>query len=215
MLNQRIHLLNCLRLIFNFLFTFSARSGTCMYDNQNNISRWTAFCEGDQAAFLHLYEEHYNLLYVWAHRWVQQDPAWIQDQLQDFFVYLWEHRQNLSRDVKPRSYLLTAFKRHLFHYAAKERLQPRPIEDLDLPDFDTALADAEFFTEQFGKVEQAMQSLSPAQKEVVELRYLKNLSLQEIADQKKASLRTVYNLMHRALVHLKSELLKKKFLFMW
>lgn len=60
-----------------------------------------------------------------------------------------------------------------------------------------------------------MGALSPAQKEVVELRYMQNMSLQEIADHKKASLRTVYNLMHRALVHLKTELLKKKFLFMW
>lgn len=186
-----------------------------MSDNQNDTVRWAAFCEGDQAAFLHLYEEQYNLLYVWAHRWVQQDTAWIKDQLHDFFIYLWEHRHNLSRDIKVKSYLLTSFKRHLINQATKERLLLKPADELELPDLGTTAGDIETFTEQFGKVQKAMRSLSPAQKEVVELRYLQNMSLQEIADQKKTSLRTVYNLMHRALVHLKSELLKKKFLFTW
>ena len=180
----------------------------------NHSTSWISFCEGDKSAFLQLYEEHYNLLFVWGGRWVARDAEWIKDQLHDFFLYLWEHRSNLSREINVRSYLLTAFKRHLIHGISKNRIVLSAAEELELPG-DAASEEADHFTEQFGKVARAMQQLSPAQKEVVELRYLQNMSLQEIADHKKASLRTVYNLMHRALVHLKTALLKKKFLFMW
>ncbi|WP_127124726.1 hypothetical protein [Pseudoflavitalea rhizosphaerae] len=48
-----------------------------MTANLYDTTRWAAFCEGDHAAFLALYKEHYNLLYIWAHRWVQQDTEWI------------------------------------------------------------------------------------------------------------------------------------------
>lgn len=179
-----------------------------------HTAQWVSFCEGDQTAFLQLYEEHYNLLFVWGGRWVKQDAEWIKDQLHDFFLYLWEHRTNLSREINVRSYLLTAFKRHLIHGLSKNKLVTGTPDMTELPAQSDA-GEAELFTEQFGKVERALQLLSPAQKEVVELRYLQNMSLQEIADHKNASLRTVYNLMHRALVHLKNELLKKKFLFTW
>ncbi|NML22250.1 sigma-70 family RNA polymerase sigma factor [Pseudoflavitalea sp. G-6-1-2] len=179
-----------------------------------HTAQWVSFCEGDQTAFLQLYEAHYNLLFVWGGRWVKQDGEWIKDQLHDFFLYLWEHRSNLSRDINVRSYLLTAFKRHLIHGLSKNKLVMSPAETLDLPAQSDA-GETELFTEQFGKVERAMQLLSPAQKEVVQLRYMQNMSLQEIANHKKASLRTVYNLMHRALVHLKTELLKKNFFYLW
>lgn len=185
-----------------------------MIPNHFDTTHWAAFCEGDQAAFLSLYEGHYDLLYVWAHRWVQEDTEWIRDQLHDFFIYLWEHRQGLAREINIRSYLLTSFKRYLINNASKNRLLLKPAADLELPGEDGHEA-ADSFSEQFGKVQRAMEVLSPAQKEVVELRYMQNMSLQEIAYHKKASLRTVYNLMHRALVHLKNELVKKKFLFMW
>lgn len=65
-----------------------------MTANLYDTTRWAAFCEGDQAAYLALYEEHHNLLFIWAHRWAQQDTEWIRDQLHDFFIYLWEHRSN-------------------------------------------------------------------------------------------------------------------------
>ncbi|MBO9632055.1 MAG: sigma-70 family RNA polymerase sigma factor [Chitinophagaceae bacterium] len=181
---------------------------------QFDTKQWAAFCEGDQSAFLTLYEGHYNLLYIWAHRWIEQDTEWIRDQLHDFFIYLWEHRQNLARDINTRSYLLTSFKRYLINNAAKNKLLLKPAVDLELPAEDDA-SEMEAFTEQFSKVQRAMDGLSPAQKEVVELRYMQNMSLQEIADHKRSSLRTVYNLMHRALIQLKNELLKKNFLFMW
>ena len=106
---------------------------------------------------------------------------WIKDQLQDFFVYLWEHRSNLSRDVNTRSYLLTAFKQ-LINNAAKKNLLLKPVSDLEWHAAVEQDADAESFTEQFGKVQKAIGALSPAQKEVVELRYIQNMSLQEIAD---------------------------------
>lgn len=184
---------------------------------QEPDKNWLAFCEGDQSAFLNVYDLYYTLLFTWGCKWLPENHELVKDTLHDFFIYLWDKRERLSKNINTQSYLLTSFKRRLLYsQSIQKRLTDRSDEDLyTIPaDNDEQLA-AELFAERFANIQRALDLLPPAQREVIELRYLENKSFEEIAAIKQSSVRTVYNLMHRALATLREEAQKKNFIFLW
>lgn len=174
---------------------------------------WIKFCDGEQSAFRELYDQYYSRMFVWGCKWLDGEPAFVKDQLHDFFIYLWEKRANLSVDIQVSAYLLTAFKRRLIEQWGRQKKLKDITAMIDLS-ADTG-EEAENFTIRFNRIQQALQTLTPAQREVIELRFLQNMSLQQIADAKNTSLRTVYNLTHRAIAQLRQEVGKKNIFFLW
>lgn len=181
-----------------------------MFDERDT---WMKFCAGEQAAFRELYDQYYSRLFVWGCKWLDGDVAFVKDQLHDFFIYLWEKRSNLSQDIQVSAYLLTAFKRRLIEQWGKQQKLTDVSSMIYLPETDQE--DADLFASQFSRIQAALANLTPAQREVIELRFLQHLSLQEIADLKNTSLRTVYNLTHRAISQLRQDVGKKNILFLW
>jgi RNA polymerase sigma factor (sigma-70 family) len=181
-----------------------------MFDERNT---WMKFCDGEQSAFRELYDQYYSRLFVWGCKWLDGDTAFVKDQLHDFFIYLWEKRTGLSRDINVSSYLLTSFKRRLIETWGRQKKLKDISSLIDLSaDEGEDIAD---FTARFDLVRQVLATLTPAQREVIELRFLQNMSLQQIADAKNTSLRTVYNLTHRAIIQLRQQLGKKNIFFLW
>lgn len=184
--------------------------------SHNDAGLWKSFCAGDEESFIKLYEQYYNAFFVWGCKWLGGEQDFVKDQLHDFFIYIWERRDKLSLDINVKAYLLTSFRRQLFYHWKKHKKIESASEFSDFPESDEAeLLQAELVMEQFSKLEKALTLLSPAQKEVVELRFLQNKSLQEIADLKNTTIRTTYNLLHRGLSKLRSEINEKKFLWLW
>lgn len=164
---------------------------------------WARFCEGEKEAFRELYDHFYTRMFVWGCKWLKGEEAFVRDTLHDFFIYLWERRIHLSQPAKLSAYLLTSFKRRLTDGWNKQ-LQPSGIDQLaDMSE--EGIAEAEAFSAQFALVAQALANLSPAQREVIELRYLSGLSPEQIAARKNTSLRTVYNLLHRGITQLRRQ----------
>ncbi|MBV7529628.1 RNA polymerase sigma factor [Chitinophaga sp. sic0106] len=180
---------------------------------QEDASIWRSFCEGDESSFRDLYSKYYSYLFVWGCKWLDGEAAFVKDSLHDFFIYLWEKKGNLSREVHVSRYLLTSFKRRLIEQWGKER---RLTDIADLIDVsEEADRELELFDARYALIQSALQSLTPSQREVIELRFVHHKSLQEIATLKKASLRTVYNLTHRAIAQLRAAVGKKNILFLW
>lgn len=177
---------------------------------------WKSFCAGDEKSLVALYEQYYSPFFVWGCKWLGGEADFVKDQLQDFFIYIWEKREKLSPEINVKAYLLTSFRRQLI-YQWKKYQKTKPTEELakSLDFYDSELLDPELITAQFSKLEKALVLLSPAQREVVELRFLENKSMQEIADHKNTSIRTVYNLLHRGINKLRSEINEKNFLWLW
>ncbi|MGO4290678.1 RNA polymerase sigma factor [Chitinophaga sp. RAB17] len=182
-------------------------------DMPDERDTWMKFCGGEQAAFRELYDKYYSRMFVWGCKWLGGETAFVKDHLHDFFIYLWEKRENLSLDINVSAYLLTAFKRRLIEQWGRQKKLTDITAMIDLS-ADTG-EDTDIFTAQFNRIQQALQTLTPAQREVIELRFLQNMSLQQIADAKNTSLRTVYNLTHRAIVQLRQEVGKKNIFFLW
>lgn len=172
-----------------------------MSDSDKEV--WVQFCQGSSGAFRELYNQYYSLLFTWGCKWVNNEPDFVRDVLHDFFIYLWEKKKGLAADIHVANYLLTSFRRNLFDRYKKEKKKSN-IALNHLPHDDDS--DIEHFKTQYNRVLKAFSILTPAQREVIELRYFQGFSLQQIADQKNTSLRTVYNLMYRAIAQLKKEL---------
>lgn len=187
-----------------------------MNQDSTEAERWISFCDGDEDALVSLYERYYSMFFVWGCKWLAGEEDFVKDQLHDFFLYIWESRDKLSRDINVKAYLLTSFRRRLL-YQWKKHQRLTTIEQMGetFENNEAELLDAEAISEQFSRLEKALTLLSPAQREVVELRFLQSKSLQEIADMKKTSLRTVYNLLHRGISKLRSEINEKNFLWLW
>lgn len=177
---------------------------------------WRSFCADNEQSFVDLYERYYNTFFVWGCKWLGGEHDFVKDQLHDFFIYIWERRDKLALDVNVKAYLLTSFRRQLFYQWKKSKKIESTSEFTDFAETDDSeRLQAELITEQFSKLEKALTLLSPAQREVVELRFLQNKSLQEIADLKNTTIRTTYNLLHRGMTKLRSEINEKKFLWLW
>lgn len=177
---------------------------------------WKSFCAGNEQSFVELYEKYYNTFFVWGCKWLGAEHEFVKDQLHDFFIYIWERRAKLSLEINVKAYLLTSFRRQLIYQWNKVKKFESTSELVDSPEIEESeLLEAEVITEQFSRLEKALTLLSPAQREVVELRFLQNKSLQEIADLKKTTLRTTYNLLHRGMTRLRAEINEKKFLWLW
>lgn len=174
---------------------------------------WVRFCAGDKGAFRELYDRHYTRMFVWGCKWLKGEEAFVRDTLHDFFIYLWERRSRLTPPANLSAYLLTSFKRRLLDSREKEHL---PADIAGLPDVgDEGLAEAEAFSARFALVAGALATLSPAQREVIELRYLQGMTPEQIAAYKKSSLRTVYNLMHRGIAELRRQVGKQQWMLFW
>lgn len=177
---------------------------------------WRSFCAGNEKSFVDLYEQYYSTFFIWGCKWLGGEHDFVRDQLHDFFIYIWERRDKLSVDINVKAYLLTSFRRQLFYQWKKYKKLESTSEFADFPETDESeLLRAELITEQFSKLEKALTLLSPAQREVIELRFLQNKSLQEISDLKNTTIRTTYNLLHRGISKLRSEINEKKFLWLW
>lgn len=174
---------------------------------------WVRFRGGDKGAFRELYDQYYTRMFVWGCKWLKGEEAFVRDTLHDFFIYLWERRARLSQPANLSAYLLTSFKRRLLDSREKE---PSSADITGLADIqENGLAEAELFTARFELVSRALAALSPAQREVIELRYLQGMSPEQIAGYKQSSLRTVYNLMHRGIAELRRQVGKQPLSIFW
>lgn len=187
-----------------------------MNSSHTDALLWKSFCAGNEQSFIDIYEKYYSSFFVWGCKWLNGEHDFVKDQLHDFFIYIWERREKLALDINVKPYLLTSFRRQLT-YQWKKHKKIEPISDFveAIKIDDSELLDAELITEQFAKLEKALTLLSPAQREVIELRFLQNKSMQEIVDYKKTSIRTVYNLLNRGINKLRSEINEKNFLWLW
>jgi len=133
------------------------------------------------------------------------------DLIQSLFLELWEKRVPLDSIEHWKAYL----KKSLYRKVIRELQQEKRISnDLDPdhspptePSYEELLIN--FQTESFRKrkVRQALSALPPIEKEMLEARFKKGMTYEEIAQQTKKSKQTVYNQIYTALKKLRKAVL--------
>ncbi|WDF56122.1 RNA polymerase sigma factor [Mucilaginibacter sp. KACC 22063] len=168
---------------------------------------WASFLQGDQQAYQNIYALYYQNLYSYGLR-KTNEPELVRDCIQDLFVNLWTSRKNLNPTDNIKYYLLASLKNLLIRASTNNvRWQGVSAESLNQFQLEFNLESdyirKENISLQAKMLMDALDQLTPRQKEVLYLRYFEELSFEEIADLLDISVRAVYKLGYRAIDALK------------
>ncbi len=168
---------------------------------------WLRFMAGDFTAYATLYKEHVESLILYGLK-IKPDKDKVQDAIQDLFVELWHSKENLKPVQQVNVYLLKALRYKLIK-KEKNRLSPLKDDPGDLPV--TALEQSiEFFILEkedraynLEKIRRAVRLLPKKQQEIINLRFYKGLSTEEVAAVMAINYQSAANLLHKAVQFLR------------
>lgn len=174
----------------------------------DDLALWDLLIKGDQKALEILYQKYYSLLLNYGLK-CNPNKELIKDCIQDLFVNLFQNNSIKTTNITVRSYLLKALRNNLIYKLSSQK------EEYSLDDSVFYIPENEDLFEQlFPKNDQdvllarrlmdAMSQLTPNQKSVLYLRYVKELSYKEIADIMDMNVQSSMNLANRALTKLRS-----------
>ncbi|GAB2790479.1 sigma-70 family RNA polymerase sigma factor [Rhabdobacter roseus] len=166
---------------------------------------WSAFRQGDRVALGKLYDAHIQELLSYGYR-ITNDRQLIKDSIQDLFLHLWNHRQNLSDTDSVKFYLYRSLRNRILRNTDKHPSLGLDAERLptlsDLP-FESEWILQETKQEQLNKLRLALATLPKRQQEAIQLRYYHDFDPEEIAQLMQINNQSVRNLLHLALHRLR------------
>lgn len=165
---------------------------------------WRQFQLGDAQAFTKLVSRYSNVLYDYGTRF-SPDGELVKDCIQDVFCVLWNRRAHLSEVTSIKSYLMKALRLKVIRELPKWQ-HATSLDQLHLNVLSFAIEIEEDPTlpiEVRNKLITSINTLSPRQKELLYLRFYKNLKQDKIAQVMGLNRQSVYNLQRSALLALR------------
>lgn len=179
-----------------------------------NTSFWEKIRQGDEGAFRQLYKENADWLYGYGMRIVPDDEL-VTEAIQSLFVYVFEKRESCSTPKSILAYLCVSLKRILLHELKKNSVQGvKSLEEVNEGeyqfalevDIESSIMRSELEREQVELLQREINGLTKQQREVLYLKYYRNLNPEEIAKMMGLTSRTVYNTTHMAISRLRERL---------
>ncbi|MCS6968991.1 MAG: sigma-70 family RNA polymerase sigma factor [Cytophagales bacterium] len=168
--------------------------GLVSMETDNLAQAWQQIKKGDIKSYEWLFKRLASKLYSYGYR-IVPNRAIVEDALQDLFVQLWEHRQELSdvRLVKPYLYksirsrlLRVANGNHLFSEEELYFISTAPYEESIIEQENDQQLNAHLYS--------CLGKLTPRQREIIHLKFYQQLEYEEIAN--------VLNMVYQAAVNL-------------
>jgi RNA polymerase sigma factor (sigma-70 family) len=159
-------------------------------------------------AFGQIYDLHIQELLSYGYR-ITRDRQLIKDSIQDLFLYLWAHRENLSPTDSIKFYLYRSLRNRIIRTLEKSpgaTLETSEIPEnilSDLP-FESEWMDREQKQAQNVQLQKALGLLPKRQQEVIQLRYYHDFSLEEIAQMLNINNQSVRNHISQAIIRLRT-----------
>lgn len=128
-----------------------------------------------------------------------------EDTVQDVFIELWEKREELRHVLNLEGYAMQALKYRCVSLLRKKNLVVTDdIESLgDISD-EEARAEADLLEERADKLDRMMERLPEKHRQVIQMRYIDQLSHEEMQERLQMSSAHVYTVLSRAMSALKS-----------
>ena len=164
---------------------------------------------GDQSAIGQLYDRFSGQMYGLAMR-ITQDATLAQDVVQEAFVGIWRNAARFdAARASARTWIMSITHNRSID-AIRRRRPAQELPDPELPP-PAALTSPDIWGEVAGRMDasrlrEAVATLSPVQREAIELAYFGGLTQQEIADRIGAPLGTVKSRVRLGLLALRGEL---------
>jgi RNA polymerase sigma factor (sigma-70 family) len=169
----------------------------------NDIAIWQSFKSGDKDSYKTIYFKYYSNLYEYGMR-ITTDKELVKDTIHDLFIKLWNNRANLCDVIAITPYLLVSLRSALYNNLQKVHRSPL-VEITESSPFEMVFSvesdyiKKETVSVQNQKLTDALNLLTPRQKEVIYLRYFEELDYAEIAVIMEITVKAVYKLTARGL----------------
>ncbi|MDP2114911.1 MAG: sigma-70 family RNA polymerase sigma factor [Bacteroidota bacterium] len=174
---------------------------------------WISFKTGEKWAMAYVYSENAETLFRYGLKFTR-DSALVEDVLQDLFTDLIKNRKSLGDTDNILFYLLKSFKRKMLRKIQTEKRYDRK-EEIEGYHFEvTWSVEHDFILNEFSEqkvkmLSEALQKLTPRQKEAIYLRFTKELDYKEVAGLMDISVEACRNLIAKAISILKKCILEK------
>lgn len=166
----------------------------------------SALKQDNLKAFEALYNRYRKLIYSFSLKYLF-DQEESKELVQTVFINLWEHRKYLDDQKPVKSYIYKSAVNTIYNVLKKKAVRRRyMLNQLLKPEETTNPYEQIFFTDLDEKINIVINSLSPQQKIIYDLKSREGLTCEEIAVKLQLSVRTVENQVYRV-----NKVLKKQF----
>jgi len=161
---------------------------------------------GDEKAFESLFHFYYGYLCLYATKVLKNDSA-AEEIIQDFFVKLWEKREQLNIETSLKNYLFRSVKNLCINHIQHNKTKIRHVQNV-LSENETNFSDDDNYPEidLSIKIEESINSLPEKRKEIFRLSRQEGLKYHEIATKLNISIKTVETQMSLAIKTLREKL---------
>lgn len=158
-------------------------------DNQELIALWKKFSKGDMLSFRKIYASFYKDLLRFGKIYLLENQA--EDILQDYFLYLLEHRSQIAKVRNVKAYLFTGYRNRI-----SKSIRSGKIQLIELPpDISMEEVVNDPWKEVLAKI---ITGLTPREKQIINLKFYKNYKTAEIAEQLQIKNQTIRNILHHS-----------------
>jgi RNA polymerase sigma factor (sigma-70 family) len=180
---------------------------------------WQKFQSGDKDALSGIFLSYHDDLFRYGLKLSgNQDVA--EDCIQDLFLKLWKNRQRLKQVEHIKSYLLRSLRNHLHDSLELSQNNTTSIENTDENIFQVEYSPEDFLInsqvseETRNRVIEALNQLTPRQREAIYLRYFEEMDFETIAHVMEMNIQSVRNTIFRGMQVMRDLMLISSFLVM-
>ena len=186
------------------------------YQINSDTLLWNDFIKGNEDSFRLIYNNHVRSLFKYGCNFTI-DEALIKDCIHDVFIDLSKYRSRLGATNNIKLYLYKSLKRKIIRSLSKVSIlgildpEKQPFHySISVED---ELIDNEFEQQRYQQLDKAMLSLSPRQKEAIYLKFVSDLSYEQLSIVMNLNYQSARNLVFRGLEKLRESYPKNLFLF--
>ncbi len=181
-----------------------------MYFYKNNSGLDTlvlkALRNSDESALNYLFTTYYNRLIRTGLK--NGNPLeMVEEAIQSVFIDIWQYRQTLGEVESLEAYLKSALKKRLSRLSTKSKIEyeSQSLENdiLSVEAYEQVLISQEMRDQKKQILINALEELTPRQKELIVLRYFEEMSYSEITNKTRLQTDSIYKTIHEALKRLR------------
>ena len=178
---------------------------------------WNDFIKGNENSFRLIYNSHVQSLFKYGCNFTH-DEALIKDCIHDVFIDLSKYRSGLSATNNIKLYLFKSLKRKIISSLGNKRIFGA-IDLKELPFYYSISVEDEIIEDEseqqrYQQLGKAMSTLSPRQKEAIYLKFVSDLSYEELSKVMQLNYQSARNLVFRGLEKLRESFPKSLCLFL-
>lgn len=164
--------------------------------------------EGNEEAFAEIYNRYWKRVYFLAFKYTKS-PQIAQDLVQDVFLKVWINRKNYVHVKEFKSYLIVAARNQIIS-ALRNKVFYESIESIEIIEEEILLPEKQLsYKESVVFLNEAIEMLTPRQKNIYQLSRNEGLKYEEIAKEMGISVSTVKNHMTKAIQFIRNHLTDK------